>query len=99
LNDLIIKIRLAIIECFSVQPGWIISLKPSDIPRTAIGKLKHQELINRMMVGEYDHIADTQELKCEKELTLPQWFFSTDWKRAPLLASLKVNKTVIIVES
>lgn len=98
LDELLTKIRSTILENFSIQPAWIIPLSPQELPRTAIGKLKHQELVNRMLAGAYDHIANTDALKKEHANALPNWFFYPDWKSEPLLRLKPVDKTILVIE-
>lgn len=58
LRQLISKIRQTIFTQIGVSAKYILPVKQSAIPKTAIGKIQRQQLSQRFQAGEFDPICD-----------------------------------------
>lgn len=66
---LIRKIRTAIIKEIGISPAYIIPVEPEEIPKTPLGKIQHNVLVERFANGEFqEHIQEiTEALEAERK--------------------------------
>ncbi len=58
LRELIKIIRKAVFTEIGVNPSYILPVVPETMPKTAIGKIQRQQLIQRFQAGEFDSVVE-----------------------------------------
>jgi acyl transferase domain-containing protein/acyl-CoA synthetase (AMP-forming)/AMP-acid ligase II/aryl carrier-like protein len=57
-SDLLRQIRGTVAHRLGVSPDYLIPVSPSEIPKTAIGKIQRSQLVQRFQAGEFDQILN-----------------------------------------
>ena len=80
-----------------ITPRYIIPLEPSEVPKTAIGKIERARLRKRFATGELHARADAADDSCA---TLPRWFHRATWLRreSSVLAELPTGGRALVLE-
>jgi acyl-CoA synthetase (AMP-forming)/AMP-acid ligase II/NADP-dependent 3-hydroxy acid dehydrogenase YdfG/acyl carrier protein len=83
LGPLLEAVRGAVVAHTGVRPELVLTLDPTAVPRTAIGKIQRRELARRLERGVLDDELRRADLALGNERTVPDWFFvRTDEPRA-----------------
>ena len=81
------EINLHISTDIGITPDYIVPLQKSQIPKTNIGKIQHQQVKQGFEQGKFDSALIYAERLMSKN-TIPDWFYEKSWyKKQP------VNKT------
>ncbi|MEM9218996.1 MAG: SDR family NAD(P)-dependent oxidoreductase, partial [Cyanobacteria bacterium P01_F01_bin.150] len=80
LKPLLDQIREAIATSFHINPGFLIPVEKTSIPKTSIGKIQRTKLSQRFAAGDFDSIVKAVDLLLENENTIPDWFYRRVWR-------------------
>ncbi|MCP4656007.1 MAG: AMP-binding protein, partial [bacterium] len=81
LRRILADVRQALTQRSGVSPAHLIPLPEEAVPKTPLGKIRHQLLGRRFHDGAYDAIRKRVDLLVGNRNTLPGWFFRRVWRR------------------
>lgn len=80
-SELLRTLRGFVVEQYGILPDYLIPVESDAIPRTDLGKIRHDILVKQFLNRDFDAILQTQ---AAHNSTIPNCFFSPDWRRAVL---------------
>src|SRR5262245_39248035 len=82
LAKLLRAVQARVVQRLGVKPSYLVPLDRSHIAKTAIGKLRRQDLKARLEAGEFDRVLREVDVLLGREATLPEWFHREIWRRS-----------------
>ena len=79
-SDLLRKLKRHVVQEFGIFPDYLIPIDSDAIPRTELGKIRHNILSKRFVDGAFDDILRAQ---AANTLTIPDSFYRRVWQRTP----------------
>jgi acyl-CoA synthetase (AMP-forming)/AMP-acid ligase II/3-oxoacyl-(acyl-carrier-protein) synthase/acyl carrier protein len=98
LAKLLRAIQARVVQRLGFKPSYLVPLERSDVGKTAIGKLRRQDLKRRFEGGEFDRVLREVDALLGRETTLPDWFHRKIWRRSEARAwSVRPPPGVVLV--
>ena len=91
------EVQNSVAKRTGVKPDYLIPVDPTEIPKTAIGKIQRKQLVKRFETGEFEAEVVRADRLLENERTLPNWFLTPTWQPQSLPPSLGVPVRVAVV--
>lgn len=100
LMALIQTIKKDIIQKIGINPDYIIPVEKTDIPKTEIGKIQRVQLSNKFLNGDFNSVMIKHDLLLRNENTIPDWFYTKNWKQKKIHSStsVPVGKNILIFD-
>ena len=72
-----------------VKLDYIVPLRESDVPKTAIGKIQRKQLAAQFEAGGFAEQVRRADLLLANERTIPSWFAEPVWRKVALRPALE----------
>jgi len=77
-------IQLRLTKQLGIKADFLIPVDQDSIPKTGIGKIQRNKLVEQFHQGSFREIIERLDLLAGNEHTLPDWFYRKMWHRKEL---------------